>query len=163
MLVRVKKHPTLGVLVASNGMVYNRVGSSQTYKWTFGCVNQKRGYAYVHVGGKYRSVHRIIAETFLDNPEHKPWIDHISRDRLDNNVCNIQWCTPTENHLNMETSTGFGELSSIDKNKYHRVLMTIPKHRDKRRENDKKAYLAKREAGFHYVTGADGKRHWEKI
>lgn len=150
MLVRVKKHPTLGVLVASNGMVFHPVGRSQTYKWTFGSASGSYGrrisYDRVKISGRLYPVHRLVAETFLPNPEGKPQVDPILRDTHDNNVCQIRWATPTENNRNRVNSTEFAELLDIDKKMYHKAW------RDK-----------KREAGFNRVTDADGKRHWEKI
>ena len=170
MLVRVKKHPTLGVLVASNGMVFNRVRHSH-YKWTFGSVTGRR-YAMVSVDGKPYLVHRLVAETFLPNPEGKTQVDHILRDSLDNNVCQIKWATPTENIRNRTNTTEFAELLAIDRKAYHKVWnsMHAEEYREKYLENRgknleqaKQRYWRKREDGFHRVRSADGKQHWEKI
>lgn len=45
-------------------------------------------------------VHRIVAFAFIPNPEQKPEVDHINRDRTDNRVENLQWSTKRENMLN---------------------------------------------------------------
>lgn len=43
------------------------------------------------------SVHRIIAETFLANPEEKAHVNHKDGDPLNNKVDNLEWATPSEN------------------------------------------------------------------
>jgi len=45
-------------------------------------------------------VHRLVAFTFLDNPDNKPIIDHKNRIKLDNNCDNLRWVTHSENLKN---------------------------------------------------------------
>jgi hypothetical protein len=42
-------------------------------------------------------VHRLVAETFIPNPNNLPFIDHINANRLDNRVENLRWCTEKQN------------------------------------------------------------------
>lgn len=42
-------------------------------------------------------VHRIIAQTFLENPENKKTVNHKNGVRDDNRVCNLEWNTMQEN------------------------------------------------------------------
>lgn len=56
------KHPTLGVLVREDGMILMPKG------WTRGCSLRKDGkYRYVRIDGKWKGVHRLVAQTFLPN------------------------------------------------------------------------------------------------
>ena len=42
-------------------------------------------------------VHRLIAQTFLPNPNNYPCVNHINGNKLDNNVNNLEWCTVAHN------------------------------------------------------------------
>lgn len=59
------------------------------------------------------SVHRLVALTFLDNPEKKPAVDHINGNKLDNRLENLKWSSYSENNLNKQLYRGnnTGELN----------------------------------------------------
>ena len=105
------------------------------------------------------AVHRLIAQTFVPNPENKPQVDHINHNTLDIRIENLRWCTQTENNMNKDkqanntsgfkgvTANGSGWTAQIGFNNEHFYLGHF-----KTKEEAHEAYLVKyRELGGEFV------------
>lgn len=57
--------------------------------------NGKYNRVVMSFDGKHRQVliHRLVAETFLPNPDNLPEVNHKDEDKTNNNVSNLEWCT----------------------------------------------------------------------
>lgn len=47
--------------------------------------------------GKTFKIHRLVALTFLPNPNNYQIVNHIDKNKLNNNVENLEWCTIQQN------------------------------------------------------------------
>lgn len=50
-------------------------------------------------------LHRLVAIAFIPNPSNLPQVDHIDGDRLNNDVNNLRWCSPSGNMANTITQS----------------------------------------------------------
>ena len=61
---------------------------------------------------KYIGVHRIVAESWLDNPDGYNEIDHIDGCRTNNDLSNIKWCNRTINMNNPITKQRISQVET---------------------------------------------------
>lgn len=97
-------------------------------------IKHRAGYLYVNLGKKCRQyIHRLVAQTFIDNPYNKPCVNHINGIKSDNRAENLEWCTPYENMMHGWDTGQFnrnvGENNSISKLTWRQVVEIISKYR----------------------------------
>ena len=116
-----KKHPTrfAGYYITEDGKVYRKPHKFFDGKKESDLVEVKqflrggaytRQYASVNISIKNsegktiqqikKYVHRLIAETLIDNPYRYSEVDHIDRNKLNNRVDNLRWCDRVINRKN---------------------------------------------------------------
>ena len=80
-----------------------RIYSHLTNKYLFSNLNRRYLKVTLCKNGvrKDENIHRLIALTFIPNPENKPCIDHIDRDKHNNHKDNLRWVTNAENSSNL--------------------------------------------------------------
>lgn len=58
---------------------------------------QKTGYEAILLSKDGRrklcTIHRLVAEAFLENPDNLPVVNHKDENKLNNHVDNLEWCT----------------------------------------------------------------------
>jgi hypothetical protein len=75
----------------------------------------KTGYGKICLwkNGKCKNylIHRLLGLQFIPNPENKPTIDHIDRNRQNNSLENLRWATYAEQNENTSKSYLIRETS----------------------------------------------------
>ena len=95
-----KKEPIKGFedyQIDTNGIVYNKNGTIKKTR-----IRKDTGYedtVLVNKDGNIfcRKVHRLVAIQFIPNPDNLPVVNHKDGNRTNNNVDNLEWCTPKYN------------------------------------------------------------------
>lgn len=81
---------------------------------TLGFGNDSYYVVQLRYNNKFKSykTHRLVAMSFIPNPNNYPEVDHINRDTKDNRVCNLRWCS---HKMNMNNENSVANFSSIRK------------------------------------------------
>lgn len=119
---------------------------------------RKNGYAFIflHKNNKriWKSVHRLVAQAFIPNPENKPQIDHIDGNPSNNIATNLRWATGKENMNNPITLKRMSLSMSGERNPFYGK-----KHTSKTKDAISKSRIGK-------YKGVDnpffGKKHTEE-
>lgn len=88
-----RKNGDYGVLNRTHILKGRRCGRNGDYLSVSLCSGNKR---------KIFQVHRLIAMTFIPNPNNLEQVDHINRNKSDNRVENLRWVTQSENQYNTD-------------------------------------------------------------
>lgn len=75
------------------------------------------GYIRICLNKKYEYrkdyAHRIIASAFIDNPDNKPFVNHIDGNKSNNYIYNLEWATRSENAQHAMNILGVKSMGSV--------------------------------------------------
>ena len=70
---------------------------------------------YEHGQTKEYYVHRLVAEAFVPNPHHYPYVRHLDDDPENNHADNLVWGTQKENHRDCVRNGNYHPFSALDR------------------------------------------------
>lgn len=132
------------------------------------CYKNKKGYLKLNIWqhGRRKGVflHRIVAQTFIPNPDNLPQVNHKDGNKENNQVSNLEWCDDSHNLAHAHASglrTSSGNANGNSKLKDYMVKAI--------RESYKMGVPTKTMAkiyGVHQTTiqrAISGKRFWKHV
>jgi len=103
---------------------FGKIKSLRFNRLLSGSINSN-GYKYMMIKvdgkGKLISLHRLIANTFIPNPENKKCVNHIDGNKLNNDLSNLEWCTYSENAVHAFKINIRTNKKGIDNNRSKKV------------------------------------------
>ena len=76
---------------------YKRTGKEKILKLSSDTNGYKKITLFKNSKRKTYSIHKLVAEAFLPNPDNLPVVNHKDENKLNNNVENLEWCTQEYN------------------------------------------------------------------
>ena len=98
------------------------------------------------IGPRTFRVHRLVAQTFIPNPNNLPFVNHKDECKTNNIVDNLEWCT---NEYNMNYGTRNARISKAQTGKVHTDLS--------------KAKMSAAKKGRTWVLLPNGRRQWINV
>lgn len=89
-------------MISDDGQIKKTSGRSKTLRQKLINTGYYRVDLSVNGVTYYALVHRLVASTFIPNPEKKAQVNHKNGVRTDNRVENLEWATAHENSLHRE-------------------------------------------------------------
>jgi hypothetical protein len=72
-----------------------------------------------------KTVHKLIAEAFIENIDNKSQVNHIDSNKLNNQINNLEWCTQSENTQHSVMSMTFSNSKPVKCTTDGKVFKTI--------------------------------------
>lgn len=81
------------------------VWSCKANRFLKSCINSGNNYLYVKLQKQKYYIHRLVAQTFIENPNNCYSVDHIDNDITNNHVHNLRWATRQQQQFNRSCNT----------------------------------------------------------
>lgn len=116
-------------------MNYTTITSFPNYEINeFGQIRNKRNnkilsqslssgeYYQVNIDNKSRRIHRLLAETFIPNPNNLETVNHINGNKVDNSLSNLEWISRSDNVKHSREVLGIIPIPYSKSDKIHHLV-----------------------------------------
>jgi len=105
----------LNYIIHSDGKVWSQISNKFLKPWL-----SKSGYQLIRFAdsNKTHTIHRLVAESFIPNPNRLAYVNHKDGNKLNNDFNNLEWISATDNNLHAY-STG---LTPVGQENVHSIL-----------------------------------------
>jgi hypothetical protein len=93
----IKEYANTGYFVSDTGVVYGKYKNSPARKTSLDRYGYEKIALCIDGKMKHTTVHRVVAETFIPNPENYKTVNHKDGNKLNNHVDNLEWCSSQQN------------------------------------------------------------------
>lgn len=103
-------HKYYGYKVSTRGDIYS-LKTNKLLKF----YDNGMGYDNVILNNKHYRVHRVVADTFIPNPNNYPQVDHIDNNKHNNDINNLRWVSSKLNNNNVNDRTNRNKYNTPKK------------------------------------------------
>jgi hypothetical protein len=132
--------------VSTQGRFKNKQGQILTTKQT--------GYIYVRVGKDKILLHRLIAQTFIPNPDNLPDVNHKNGIKSDNRLENLEWMSRRDNMVHAHETGLISHKTGLGHHNYGKPTPESVKKKQSAVRKDKKKV-------YQYTLDGDFVKEWE--
>jgi hypothetical protein len=147
--------------ITEGGDVFNKQNNKKSHQIS------NSGYKMVNlqIDGKPKmcSIHRLVAQTYLNNPNNLPIVNHINGIKTDNRVNNLEWTTRQENEKHAVDSKlkASGEKHGMSKLKENDVNWIRKNYKPRDVEFGRKAMSEKLKVTPQLITAIINYKIWK--
>jgi hypothetical protein len=100
-------------LISSEGELFTMYRNKFSPMKTLNCKGYERVSIYLNGKRKGKFIHLLVAEHFLTKKKHLKEVNHKDRNKFNNKVSNLEWCSKRQNITHFATEDGNKRIGAL--------------------------------------------------